>query len=293
MERRSRKQCMVITFVIMMLLAMSLAGCLGGGGEAEPAAFKVQGVKDGGTYGRLVKPMVIPAEGSTIKELSLNDKPFSNGDTVVASGTYTLRIVVENAKGKTVVDNLEFKLDMLTFGINAGLQGFGKGISDVSLSPNTYKDFTLKWGSSSSIKLTPEEPVNEKPRLIIQPSHEDWVTDWTPYDTISVWIYFDDLTDMDQSGIRIGVSNKRTDDYYAPANNVLSNQDLVVGWNNLQVNLEELLVFESDWDFEEYGISVGDIIDRRGELENFTSSLFIEVDSPEPFYISDIQLLKK
>ena len=279
-----------VVVAVLLIFTLGLTGCLGGG---KTVAFRVQGVRDQGTYGRFVTPIVTPAEGNTLKQLTLNDKAYENGTPIVASGNYKLGIVVEDEKGEVVVDEISFTLDIQTFRISENFHGFARSFS--ALTYNSDEDFTLRNGSPGSIKVTPQENEwNENPRVIVRTIHDDWKSDWTIYDTISVWVYFSELESLAENGVRIGVYASTTETYYGPANGIdFKKKDLVVGWNNLLVSLDELLVFKSFWDSEEHSVSIGDIIDRRGELENFSTDLFVYVVGSEPFYVSDIQLLEK
>jgi hypothetical protein len=89
--------------------------------------------------------------------------------------------------------------------------------------------------------------------------HPDWVNDWTGFDTISAWLYLE--------------------------SEALQKVDYITGWNHVVIDLEELLVFESQ----------GRKFDGRGELSNMGSTMFIAVYS-EPqivYYVDEIQLIKK
>ena len=99
-----------VVFVWIVLLSLTLSGCMGGSSTVSKPTFKVDGVKDGAIYGHPVTPKVTSGPGSTVKKLTLNGAAFKSGTEIASSGTYKLEVLVQNAKGASATGNLTFTL---------------------------------------------------------------------------------------------------------------------------------------------------------------------------------------
>lgn len=73
--------------------------------------IEITGVDDGGLYNRQVVP-VITISGAQSSEILLNGQPFASGTAVTLEGAYTLKVLAENAVGRTAERELSFALDL-------------------------------------------------------------------------------------------------------------------------------------------------------------------------------------
>lgn len=123
---------------------------------------------------------------------------------------------------------------------------------------------------------------------VLPPQHPDWVSDWTEFDTISAWIYLEGETADGISHVRIGIVSRGSQDdgdFAPPTSVTFLRRELAVGWNHLEVDLERLLVFEME--DQQY--------DRRGELSDLKSAMFIDVTSSDDavYFMDEIQFIRK
>lgn len=121
------------------------------------------------------------------------------------------------------------------FTINENLSGFSARNADINYEVNIIRD-----GSTGGIRVNIFEGMGYANLAVrdssVENSHPDWMTDWTAFDKITAWIYFDELETMPENkgvAIRVG-GNKGTQA-------MTMKSELKVGWNYIEADLLALV----------------------------------------------------
>jgi hypothetical protein len=303
--------------LVVLLVSVLLSGCFGFG-KSEPE-ITVTGIEDGQSYENPVTPVITPKSGTVIKEVKLNDAPFTSGSLIAVSGDYTLTIVAEHEKSKktktfefTFVLSIDKPVIMVT-GVEDG-EIYYKPVTPVitTLDPNDIIEATLNdedyvLGTpitevgSYSLKITATNADSKTAELTIhfqivaswveltigtdttgfgaergsrsintdpnyvrtgersvrfenqtgtksalrinRPAHPDWPADWTPFDTLTFWIYIFDASKISSMELRLYTMSNPHDKGYPAA---ISPSDLEPGWNRLDFSFEALGIAADD-----------------------------------------------
>ena len=144
--------------ILVLLVSLAMTGCLGGsgsrkGGTTPAPTFQITDVQNGQTYDHPVTPRITIGEGTTLKSATLNGKAYTLGTQIAQSGTYTLVIVVQNAKGETATATISFTLNIRTPVINiTGVEdgGYYNGpVTPVITTDNPTDTITAKLNGSA------------------------------------------------------------------------------------------------------------------------------------------------
>jgi len=134
------------------------------------------------------------------------------------------------------------------------------------ISFNTAPEYLKTEGSSIKLLLT-----QPSANLRFAASHPDWISDWRPYDTFTLWFYVEDADQLNSTAAFqwcYGTNGAMI---------TLPGSAFVDGWNELQLSLRDDLGFSDD------------------QLQSMNSFVLLRWQvsaAPYPIYIDEIRLLK-
>lgn len=153
--------------------------------------------------------------------------------------------------------------------INKQLDGFSSRNGSLSLEQEIFRENNK--ANSVRVDILPE---NTYASLMIlnknsSDAHPDWLTDWTPYDRISTWIYFDELDTVPANkGVTVRLGGNKSLQIIVPKS------ELRIGWNHIEVELSQLVAGQTE------------ILQNMEDIV-----LEFIVDKQETFIVNEIQLV--
>lgn len=197
---------------------------------SEYPIIAVTGVEDKEQYiGSVTPEITTDGENDTI-EITLNDEPYTSGTEITAPGIYKLVVEATNAQENKSTVSLTFSVyDGIELAIGESITpGFGSDKGTIEI--NEDAEF-IKTGERS-IKFVNQADTKSCLRIQRSP-HPDWPADWTQFERMSFWIYFDDVDSLNNVEYILTTPAGEKKKSWAK-------DDLVNGWNYCEVNIPEL-----------------------------------------------------
>lgn len=199
-------------------------------------SITITDVEDGGYYSDVVTPKITIGENDNRDgievTITLNGEEYEEGTTIEEHGEYTLTVTAKKGDKQRVV-TIKFEIGKPLahqIGIYDGLQGFQGDATTIEY--NTDPKY-IKSGDGS-LKATTDSS-GKGVRINRHSDHPDWITDWTPYDKLTAWVYIEDISQLNENAFTFRV-------YVDPQkNHGWSASELENGWNLLEVDLKSLL----------------------------------------------------
>ena len=228
---------------------------------SEYPKIAVTGVEDGKQYIGSVTPEIATDDETDTVEITLNDEPYTSGTEITAPGIYKLVVEATNTQENKSTVSLTFSVyDGKKLTIDENMTGISheKG---TSVEINEDAEF-IKTGERS-IKFVNQADTKSCLRIQRSP-HPDWPADWTQFERMSFWIYFDDVDSLNNVEYILSTPAGEKKKSWAK-------DDLVNGWNYCEVNIPELAGDDLD-----KLVNMDDVSDNKGSY-----FLDIAVRTPE------------
>lgn len=247
----------------------------------EVPIISISGAENGGYYTEPVTPVITSDGSEDIIVATLNSEEYVLGTPISEHGSYTLKVTATNPADKSWTVTIEFELGVpweYTFGISEELHGFTTS-QGATLA---YDDTFIRDGQekAQNIKVTLSTTKEYGGVVIYKGSdsnaHEDWLSDLSPYQKLTAWVYIDKFEDMPPSK---GISLKIWASSKGAVSKQIDKADLNEGWNYIEYDIADLMK------------------DRLDELTEFDSHIEFVVnkigkETLMSFYISDIKFVK-
>lgn len=134
-----------------------------------------------------------------------------------------------------------------------------KGFSAINGATLAYQTDIIREKEVGSIEVETREGQSYSGVWIKGDTHPDWLSNWTPYDKIAVWVYLDEIESIAESkGIAIRIQDNKGTQVY--------NLELEEGWNYIEADLMVLVGNEAVKLEDMDNGSLQIIVDKKGTI---------------------------